>query len=296
MNCIVCAIAKLENAYLYEWAKYHLALGFSAIHVFDNNDEDGERILDVFRGTECESQVIVHDVRGQRYVQKKVYQECYDNEDFDWCAFIDIDEFITFTEASGIKTINDFLKDKNDWEAVHLNWMCYGDGGEVKYSDRPVVERFKKEWKKDVYYTYLDKNENGHIKSLIKKGLCISWMLDNENHPSNPHTPWGLSKVCDASGCAKSNMVFSEVDYSVAYIRHYITKSIEEYSRKINRQCADVSNITYYNIPKFFRVNKPTLRKLFWVSRNVPEVKLEDCIIEHLKFFSHNYYLPFFDS
>ena len=94
MNCVICAIAKLENQYLLEWADYYLALGFSCIHIYDNNDVDGERVADVFQNAEYDSKVIVHDVRGLKYIQKKIYQDCYDNEEFDWCAFIDLDEFV----------------------------------------------------------------------------------------------------------------------------------------------------------------------------------------------------------
>ena len=38
MQCVICSIAKNENAYLYEWALYHLQLGFSHIYIYDNND------------------------------------------------------------------------------------------------------------------------------------------------------------------------------------------------------------------------------------------------------------------
>ena len=93
MKCVVCAIAKQENVYIYEWANYHLNIGFSHIHIYDNNDLDGESIADVFVGTNIENKITIHDVRGKICMQLVVYQDCYDNEDFDWCAFIDIDEF-----------------------------------------------------------------------------------------------------------------------------------------------------------------------------------------------------------
>ena len=105
-NCVICAIAKNENAYLYEWAEYHLSLGFSHIYVYDNNDVDGERVDDVFANTEIASKISVFDVRGKRFVQKNVYNEFYAKGQFDWCAFIDIDEFITLANHN---TIQDYL-------------------------------------------------------------------------------------------------------------------------------------------------------------------------------------------
>lgn len=292
MKCIICAIAKQENAYLYEWAKYHFDMGFSAIHLYDNNNIDGEKVLDVFVGTELEERVVVHDVRGMKYMQKVVYQECYDKEEFDWCAFIDIDEFVAFSKTSGYDSITQFLDVKKGWEAVHLNWMCYGDGGNVGYEKGSVRERFKKAWGKNVCYSYLDLKENSHIKSIIRKGVKINWLLDSVEFSSNPHTPFGLVKVCNAAGRQLEDTPFSNIDYSVAFIRHYITKSIEEYGIKVERRCADIPNESFYSFPKFFRINVPTIKKLRWVHGHYPEVKLKDCVIEHFKFFSINHKLP----
>ena len=294
MNCIICAIAKLENEYVYEWAEYHLSLGFSTIHIFDNNDIDGEKIADVFKGTECESRVIIHDVRGQRFVQKKVYQDCYDKEDFDWCAFLDIDEFITFSKLSTVNNINDFLKDKQNWEAIHLNWMCFGDCGMVHNNHKNVLERFKSPKKPlDFHYTYLNRPENEHIKSIIQKGLIIDWCKDDNSYSSNPHTPYGLTKVCDPRGIQVNNSPFSSICHDVAYIRHFSTKTIEEYDVKVYRQCADCNNLTFYSFTKFFRLNKPTINKILWVRRNHPEIIIRTCFKEFIKYTILNYNLPF---
>jgi hypothetical protein len=294
MNYIICAIAKLENDYLYEWAKYHLDLGFSCIHVYDNNDADGERVSDVFRGSDCENNVIIHDVRGQHYMQKKVYQECYDYEYFDWCAFIDIDEFITFEEKSEVRTITDFLKDKNEWEAVHLNWMCYGDCGMVRNNHKPVLERFRYPKKPfGFYYNYTNHSENEHIKSIIRKGLKIDWCRDDDNYESNPHTPYGLDLICDSTGRKTNNSPFSPICYKVAYIRHYTTKTVEEYATKVVRQCADCDNIGFYGFSKFFRMNRPSLKKLLWLKGNHPNTNVKDCMAEYIKSLLLNYDLPF---
>ena len=294
MNCIICAIAKLENEYIYEWAKYHLDLGFSAIHIFDNNDVDGEKIADVFNGTECESRVVIHDVRGQHFIQKSVYQDCYDREEFDWCAFIDVDEFITFNESCTTRTIDDFLKDKDSWEAIHLNWLCYGDCGMVRNTHKPVLDRFKSpKMPLGFYYTYVDHRENEHTKSIIRSGLSIDWCRDDDTYSSNPHTPYGLTLVCNSRGIQVGNSPFSPICHDVAYIRHFTTKTIEEYDAKVTRKCADCDNFAFYSFSKFFRLNKPSIESLRWIKRNHPEVRILDCLRESIKFTILNYDLPF---
>ena len=288
-NCVICAIAKNENAYLYEWAEYHLSLGFSHIYVYDNNDVDGERVDDVFANTEIVSKISVFDVRGEKFVQKKVYNEFYAKACFDWCAFIDIDEFITLRK---LKSILEYLSSKSSWDSVHLNWMCFGDGGKVRYEQSSVASRFASPWKRDVYYSYTDKQENSHIKSIIKSGLDIDWAYDGDGWESNPHTPYGEFSVCDSSGTASANFPFSPICYDEAYIRHYTTKTIEEYANKVSRQCADC-DAQFYSFTKFFRVNRLTLRKLIWLKRHYPQVRIWACVKERFKYIIVNNNLPF---
>ena len=288
MKPIICAIAKNENAYLYEWATYHLALGFSHIYLYDNNDVDGEQITDVLNADEFTGKITIIDVRGQKYIQKRVYNDCYRTRMFDWCAFIDIDEFIVLEKH---KNISEFLKIFITQDAIHLNWKCYGDAGHVKYNSKKVLERFKIPWKKDVYYGYINIPENSHIKSIIRKGLDIDWETFDHNWSSNPHTPYGLRFVCNAQQEQIDNSPFAPICHNVAYIRHYTTKTIEEYATKVSRQCADCDAM-FYSFPKFFRVNKLSLHKLWWLKSTYPTVSVWACIKEHIKFCIVNNQLP----
>ena len=265
MNCIVCAIAKLENEYIYEWAYYHLSLGFTRIHIYDNNDFEGESISDVFKGTEIENDVIIHNVRGLRGVQKKVYQDCYTQEDFDWCAFIDVDEFITFSDKCKGLTISGFLENKDSFDAVHLNWLCYGDCGQLTKKTIGVLERFKTPIMPiDFKSEYFDKAENSHIKSIIKKGCNLDWLNDEVSEVgSNPHTPFGLDKVCDERGMLVENSPWNTMSFQIAYIRHFITMTIEEYARKDKRKAADSAFETNrYKPSKFFLYNPVSFKRL----------------------------------
>ena len=38
MNPVIVCIAKIESNYIEEFVKYHLALGFSTIYIYDNED------------------------------------------------------------------------------------------------------------------------------------------------------------------------------------------------------------------------------------------------------------------
>ena len=294
MKCIICAIAKLENDYIYEWAQYHLNLGFSEIHIYDNNDQDGERISDVLANSCLQNNVIIHDVRGLRCMQKPVYQECYETEDFDWCAFIDVDEFITFNEASGVTSINDLLNRANGYEAMHLNWMCYGDDSMVRKTNGGVLERFRNPIKPlDFKVEYVDKTENSHIKTIVRKGLNIDWVKGEPGvFNSNPHTPYGLKKVCDAKGNPMDNLPWGNIDFDIAYIRHYVTMTIEEYRRKDLRKAADTVSLDHHCITKFFQYNSITIAKLLYAKRYYSSVPLLKILKKRFKWWSINNHVP----
>lgn len=282
MNCIVCAIAKQENLYVYEWAKHHLSIGFSHIHIYDNNDIVGEAIADVFRGTDIEDQITIHDVRGKTCMQLVVYQQCYDNEDFDWCAFIDIDEFITFVDPS--MCIQDFLFNKTLFDAVHLNWLCYGDDEQIASDGRPVRERIKQPIKPLNFKSqYVLIPDNAHVKSILQKGRNLIWDTHSQVLPwSNPHTPGNVKLVCNELGDSIINSPWNVLNHQVCYIAHYITKTISEYSVKMQRRSAD-HNRYYHDFIRFFAYNKLTIRKVMWIKRSHPQTKIYSILIDLLK-------------
>lgn len=282
MNCIVCAIAKQENIYVYEWAKHHLNIGFSHIHIYDNNNIDGESIADVFRGTDIDNQITIHDVRGKACMQLVVYQQCYDNEDFDWCAFIDIDEFITLVEPS--MCIQKFLSNKTQFDAIHLNWLCYGDNEQITSDGRPVRERFKHPIKPINFKSqYVLIPDNAHVKSILQKGRNLVWDTHSQILSwSNPHTPGNVKLVCNELGNRIINSPWNALNHQVCFIAHYITKTISEYSVKVQRRSAD-HNRYYHSYVRFFTYNKLTLRKVMQIKKLSSEIKVHSILIDLLK-------------
>ena len=257
MRTAICCIAKCENNYLKEWVDYHLDLGFSHIYIWDNNNVDGERIEPLFEGEEM---VTILDCRGEKAFQNKAYTVFYKQygSQYDWIAFIDVDEFITFAEGSGLKTIDGFLGRFDDGvEIVHLNWMCFGDSGIVDLDDNySVLDRFVSplDFDKPVQYDF---PENNHVKSIIRGGIDIGDTM------ITVHSPKGRNYViADASGNMCANEYFKPYDFSVAYIRHFVTKTIYEWLLKITRGQATVhASSELYPIEKFFLYNERTAEK-----------------------------------
>lgn len=257
MKTAICCIAKCENRYLREWVDYHLNLGFSHIYIWDNNNPDGEHPEDVLADF---SQVTILDCRGEKAFQNKAYTKFYNEygNEYDWIAYIDVDEFITFSEQSGIHEINDFLSGFDDnVKIIHLNWMCYGDNDITELTDDfSMLSRFVKpmDFDKKVQYDF---PENNHVKSIIRGNMDIGDKM------ITVHTPKDLDCLAvDARGIACDNDYFKPYDFSVAYIRHYVTKTLPEWLIKISRGRATVHAVSeLYPIERFFLYNERTANK-----------------------------------
>lgn len=256
MKTAICCIAKCENNYLKEWADYHFSLGFSHIFIYDNNNVDGERIEPVFDGYD---NITIVDCRGKKAFQNKAYTSFYKQygHHFDWIAFIDVDEFVTFSERSGIQSVDEFLgRFDRTVDIIHLNWMCYGDSGIVDFDSCNVLERFTYplEYDKKVKFGF---PENNHVKSIYRGGLNVDEMN------IGPHTcELGSFRYVDATGKSCDSSCFNEYDFSVAYIRHYVTKTIVEWVLKKSRgRVAVYSSSDYYSFDRFFLYNDRTKEK-----------------------------------
>lgn len=272
MEVAICAIARLENRYIQEWVEYHLELGFSHIYIYDNNRENEERLSDVLteanvlkgstlRGYSTDnsiSKVTIIPLHHRSYVQMYAYQDCYDYGSFDWLLYIDIDEFFTF--ANTTVSLENWITQtalNQDADAILLNWMCFGDCGNVFYSEGPVVKRFPK----PLPYWFSTTNafgkapENRHVKTMIRKGVDFTIF--------NPHIGKGNYKTVNADGLVVPNDAQQKsFTFKTAYLRHYVTKTIEEYTlQKVVRQAADGQSV-HYPLWRFFTYNRITLSKI----------------------------------
>lgn len=251
MKSAVCAIARYENDYLLEWITYHLRLGFNYIFLYDNNNPDDDTVFAIVKENKLEDKVRVIDYRGKKTCQIEAYNACFESfgADVDWIAFIDLDEFLTFNSEQPIQTVNEFLQKVRGFNSVLVNWMCFGDGGLVYQDDRNVVERFQ-------IPISLDSPINKHVKSIVKTKSGLFYSAD-------PHRVQGNVFPCDdCLNSAPKDSPFKKPSFQVLYIRHYSTKTIEEYIKsRMFRGAADQINSPYVTLERFYALSERTPEK-----------------------------------
>lgn len=274
----LCCIAKLENDYIRFFVEYYKSLHFDKIIIYDNNEPDGERFEEVIGDYIQSGFVELVAFRGRKAPQMEAYQDAYDryNKDYDWLAFFDCDEFLTFVD--GTDNIHSFLSREifNPFQVVHFNWMVYGDNEMLDNDGRNIIERFQNPIMPYNFETpYASFPENYHVKSIVRGGLCdIKW----EN---GSHTPQSCySKCCNPIGVPVKSNSHQDIEYNSAYIRHYSTKTIGEWVKNKMKK-GDV----FYSGEKaeqmvsldfFFRYNMKTEDKMKYAEKLIQNYCIKD--------------------
>ena len=268
MKTALVAIGRRENQYAREWVGHHLALGFDHIYIYDNNHEGEEHFETVLSDYVADGSVtVIWDYRDLEGVQRHAYNDAYKqlSKDYDWIAFFDFDEFLflpdgkptgVVAEAQG--TVAGFLASLPRMaDCVLINWQCYGDSGKVRNSPRPVLERFTKPLPRNLKVQYQDHAENEHVKCIVRGGL-------EEVTFRSPHLPKTPMLCCRPDGRPCEQSPFQTIDYSVAVLQHYVTKSIEEWVVKKCQTGVGDRDISCFNRKydgRFWKYNSLTAEK-----------------------------------
>ena len=234
---IIVCIAKNEYNYIEEFVKYHLALGFKHIYLYDNQDVPDTylKILDkyldfltIIHLPGNDSDICIQMISLNNFLNNIVPN----NTNITHVVHIDIDEYIVLKKHSNITDfIIEYIKD--DCYAIGINWKMFGSSGHTKYSSEPITSRFTK----------CDKNGNIHIKTL-----CDIKMINGFNEPHSVNLKQGYTK--STNGDIITGPFNHNQCYDVIQINHYKSKTLEEYKTIRLRGRADIikKNQLEYNL------------------------------------------------
>ena len=168
----------------------------------------------------------------------------------DWCAFIDVDEFIILQEGETLKSLCDSL-DIEPYCGFILYWRLYDANGHINRPCGSVMENYTHE--SDYRYIFW----TDRSKPLTDKitGICFPYKTVVNMHRTVRkwpvcHMP---QNICDVLG-KRVDMRMSEntKTFKRAYLAHYFTKSWEDWKIRMQRGNIMARNRT---AETFFRIN-----------------------------------------
>ena len=234
---IVC-IAKQESDYIEEFVKYHLALGFKRIYLYDNEDTPTyDSILEKYK----DKINFIHLPRnnfhkGVQYIALDHFIEHYLVQDnITHVAHIDIDEIIVLKKHNKIR---DFIREYivGDCQGIGMNWRFFGSSGQTEKSIEPVTMRF----------TMCAQNGDQHIKTLFKTkhflrfNSCHDVILKHGYIKSTTHNiingPFNPNPDC-----------------SIIQLNHYKCKTLPEFKYLRMRGRADLNYAAPENVEETFK-------------------------------------------
>jgi hypothetical protein len=210
MYPVILCIAKLESNYIEEFVKYHIALGFDRIFIYDNEDiPTYETLLSNYK----QYITVIHfpGIRLQHYA----YQHFIDNylflSDITHVATIDVDEFIVLKQHLNIKDfINEFIV--GDCEGIGMNWRFFGSSDLIEPSNIPSTIRFTK----------CDRYGDKHIKTIYKKDNLISYYTTHAVVLKSGH-------IKNTKGDIIQGPFNYNIDLNYIQLNHYKCKTLQEY-------------------------------------------------------------------
>lgn len=225
----IFTVIKNEREYLDDFLKYHSNLGID-IYVFEDLFSESHKdicqkyrnvylysIKELYNELEIPNLInnrIKHVPPQTEYINKGL-KFIHSLEKYDWCWLIDIDEYITFTEP-----LEQLIDKYKEYDAISVYWQNYGCSGYIYKPtyDKPIYEIYTE---KCGYELYRDRRLNNITK------FCVNMNKWNQ-------TMW--YKIHDATvNWIKVDFTKDHAQevFEPLYLRHYITKSFEEYCYKL---------------------------------------------------------------
>jgi len=213
--------------YIGEWVDYHLNLGVDRITLYIN--EPGiEPYRNLLPHKEVEfvewNRPMSEDFRPQ--IRAYDHFVMRNQREDDYTFLMDVDEYITPPTSNTqlpLSALMDKMRKLNR-DGLVLPWICYNANGQLRYEDRPVVERFTQI---SPYYS-----TGAYIKSFFKNTSVLY---------VSSHLTRTKRTTVDQSDNDKVSPHYNEYGTSVFdyckergwwYLRHYYTKSWVEFVQR----------------------------------------------------------------
>jgi hypothetical protein len=247
MEYYICAIMKDEQLFLKEWLDYHLSIGFTEIHLYEDFTSTSHKdITDQYEKVYLHSMSEVPGcISGKVGRQIAVYNHFCITHNSGWCLFADIDEYLRLDNIS----LGDLTNEFKDEVGIEIWWKCYGANGHIKRPSGSIQEAYSDDYLRNW-------NPCWQFKSFVNLENASKY-TSQQSHFINCHYHKRLVTTEHKRGDFRQDVNKPLKTFHLCWIDHYISKSWEDYVERLKR-----GNITkgLRNVGWFFKLN-PSMAK-----------------------------------
>lgn len=265
MKIGICSIIKDEHQYLDEWIQYHLNIGFTDIFLYEDYKSVSHKdICDKYENVVLKPITDITDEKlPYRQIEMNKNFSMNNNAHLDWCAFIDVDEFIRFDDNYNMER---FLKEFDDVNCVYLFWKTYGAAKHISKPEGNVFDN----------YVWSNPNLLSHPNYSFKSFVHLNGHKYT-NWKSNHQYVGGVKP--NHQNIREDERIIEPV-FMKCWIEHFFTKSWEEWVWKIQQRGDLVPGNR--KVLDFFHYNKDLLPRMDELL-NMYDIKLNPYEYERLK-------------
>ena len=235
----ITAIMKNEGAYLKEWLDYHILVGVEKFYLYDNESSDNTtEILKPY----IERGIVDYIYWPGKSQQQPAYTDSLNKHanETKYMAIIDLDEFLVATDYENIVDYLNTLP--SGFAQLVIGWEQYGSSGHIHKPKGLVIENYK-------YHAA----HSWGVKSIVNPRLVYETV--------NPHTHEVAGFSIDENGKKLGRIDQTEnrnITTHKIRVNHYVTKSYDEYIKRMNQGSVSKMKIDEYR----------SIEKFKWYDRN----------------------------
>lgn len=226
------AIFRGEDDYLVEWIEFHKMMGVEHFILYDNGLEKSSQVL---LKPYIEKGLVTHipfpDISGLRdgrhadtlSIQQMAYADFIKKfrHHFKYILQLDIDEFLFPKSHNSITEILNKYDDSK-LARIELNWTNFGDSGHVTKPSGLVITNFTK--------------SDNNVDTITVKSISNTRYLSQRFAYTNVHRfshRFTLKDLFTKLFLGYPQIIKGKTANDLFQLNHYITKSKEEYQRKL---------------------------------------------------------------
>lgn len=240
----IVAIVKNEEAYIAEWAGFHLRTGVRMFYIYDNGSTD-TTVATLRQSLPAENLLVIpwnqqiHGTTSGLILHNQVlaYAHAVANfgSDYRWMAFIDVDEFLVPKQASSLP---EALTSLENHDNISLPWHMYGTSGHKTKPRGGVLEN----------YVQRHRDPMSTLKGMCNFKCIVDpcRLTSLRVHSMSTNNQWitanDIGKVTEIKHRHNREFYSSEN----IQLNHYYTRSEEEFLKKREKGHVNIARSRHY--------------------------------------------------